>query len=165
MKRQSWLMLAVVAAATGTMQGRAHACNSGVGGSWGGGAAALAIGIVAGGAALAVTDLSLGVYDIAKAAQGERPSSGVAVTEVALGIPQVALGGVVVANATGTARWWALGITAVPAALTVHGLWALTTRPSTAEPAEFASRRVTIAPTMLGDDKNMMPGLVAAGRF
>lgn len=144
---------------------RAHACGSG--GNYAAGYALVLGGVAASGG----IDITFSALDIYKASAGEHPGVGASVTEILLTAPQVAFGVWVASQLYTTSdKVWVLALSAWPAALTMHGIWGLATadrEKSNDTPYYRVSdrRSWSVAPTVVSDGTNFVPGLGAVGRF
>jgi hypothetical protein len=152
---------------------RAHACGGGGMGSpalWG------TVLLVGGG--VAVTDVVFTGYDLVQGVSEERASKGMAIAEVAVTAPQVAIGTYVLMNSTRSNDMAVPAIyTAWTGTLLAHGIVTLVTMPkdpfAPAEPARSPTRplehepNLSVAPAMLSDGMRSagIPGLSAVGRF
>ena len=156
--RKGIIIAALVSAGMPLHVGRAEACGQSHDYT---GLIVMAIGVpvVAG-----TIDLSFTIHDAAV----DKSSAGASIAEIFLTVPQVVFGVWLSTKMTSTSDKAAILVaTAWPAALTVHGLYSLSTAdPNAADPAPPPPRRtIQIIPSAISDGTNLAPGLLAVGRF
>jgi len=117
----------------------------------------------AGGISVAVVNLGFTAYDIRKAARGEAPGAGVAIAEVAVMAVEVLAIPAVSAALDSREPLPLFAVSLWPAALLVHGIWALTLDRPENDATESRSKSLDLAPTMSWAKDG--PCLGVLGRF
>ena len=117
----------------------------------------------AGGIAVGIVNLGFTAHDISKTARGEAPGRGVALAEVGLMAAEVV--GIAAAAAALDPRdpLPLFAVSLWPAALMVHGIWALTLDRPENDATRSRSRSLELAPTMSWAKDG--PCLGVLGRF